>query len=99
MESTGMGVVLVLKNADEDSSLKKSEEMKTTEVDLKKRKKICACVWKIQFLTESLMSWKRAAKTEETTDRRNFVDTNHINNNFFLIGETKVEREKRERVS
>jgi hypothetical protein len=44
MESTGMGVVLVLKNADEDSSLKKSEEMKTTEVDLKKRKKNCACV-------------------------------------------------------
>ena len=34
-------------------------------------------------------------KTEETTDRRNFVDTNHINNNFFLIGETKVEREER----
>ena len=94
-----MGVVLVLKNADEDSSLKKSEEMKTTEVDLKKRKKICACVWKIQFLTESLMSWKRAAKTEETAaDRQNFVDTNHIKNKKKKIGETK-EREKRERVS
>ena len=39
-----MGVVLVLKNADEDSSLKKNEDMKTTEVDLKKRKKNCACV-------------------------------------------------------
>lgn len=50
-----MGVVLVLKNADEDSSLKKSEEMKTVNFD-EKEEKFCACEKFIFALTDCLMS-------------------------------------------